>query len=415
VVIGFQVICAAVLFGLVQCLGGVNVNRFSMHAIYRNRLARAFLGSARAQRDPDPFTGFDAGDNPAFGEFQNASSKQRLFPVINMTLNVTVGKNAAWAERKAEAFWATPLTVGAAMLRHPAQRPDGSEPLGAFVRTRNYAGKESRGDSKGEDLGPRLGSLLTISGAAVSPNWGYHSSPLTAFLMTLFNVRLGAWLPNPAIATREDLRLAKPKNSVTALLCEMVGVTTDTSQAVYLSDGGHFENLGLYEMFRRRCQRIVVVDAGQDSDSAFFDLGNAIRKARIDLNVEVDMPDIRIASRKMLEEDKSASATALAIAVGSITYPDGTKGQILYLKPSFLPPLPADVLAFGRSDPTFPHDSTAEQWFTESQFESYRTLGRWHFDQLKAGTLDALFATATARTAGGKPPDRPTRERRYFV
>ena len=192
-----------------------------------------------------------------------------------MTLNVTSGSNAAWAERKAESFYATPLTVGSAMLRHPDQPHDDTPPLGAFVQTRKYAGMESLGDLQGVDLGPRLGSVLTISGAAVSPNWGYHSSTLTAFLMTLFNVRLGAWLPNPAVATPRDLQLAKPKNSVFALLCEMGGVTTDARQAVYLSDGGHFENLGLYEMLRRRCRRIVVIDAGQDGDCAFFDLGNA--------------------------------------------------------------------------------------------------------------------------------------------
>jgi hypothetical protein len=405
VVIAFQGVCAAALCILVLWFGRVNVNRFSMHAIYRNRLARAFIGSARSQRSPDPYTGFDTGDNPAFNEYRDAKSKQRLFPVINMTLNVTSGKNAAWAERKAESFCATPLTVGAAMLRHPAQRLDDSQPLGAFARTGVYAGKESRGDTKGNDLGPRLGSLLTISGAALSPNWGYHSSPLTAFVMTLFNVRLGAWLPNPGIASPDELRLAKPKNSVFALLCEMIGITTDTSQAVYLSDGGHFENLGLYEMLRRRCQRIVVIDAGQDGECEFFDLGNAIRKARIDLNVEVSMPDIHIVSRKELQDHKAGSATALAIAVGSITYPGGAKGEILYLKPTFLAELPADVLAYGRSHKAFPHDNTAHQWFSESQFESYRALGRWHFDHLAAASLEDLFAaarTAVARASGSK-------------
>jgi hypothetical protein len=143
----------------------------------------------------------------------------------------------------------------------------------------------------------------------------------------------------------------------------------------------------------------VVIDAGQDADCDFFDLGNAIRKARIDLNVEVTMPEIRIVSRKVLESDKAASATALAIAVGAVTYQDGGTGTILYLKPSLLNHIPADVLAYGRSDKAFPNDSTAEQWFTESQFESYRALGRWHFDQLSATSLTDLFATAQASVA----------------
>jgi Patatin-like phospholipase len=413
-----QALCAICLSLLLVWFGGVNVNRFSMHAIYRNRLARAFLGSARERRNPDPFTGFDPNDNPHLSDFLNADSRQRLFPVINMTLNVTSGSNAAWAERKAEACWATPLTVGAAMLRHPSQPKDDSPPLGAFARTRHYAGMESFGDAHNLDVGPRLGNVLTVSGAALSPNWGYHSSPLTAFLMTLFNVRLGAWMPNPATSTAAELRLAKPKNSIFALFREMLGATTDTSQAIYLSDGGHFENLGLYEMLRRRCQRIVVIDAGQDGDCAFADLGNAIRKARIDLDVEVTVPDIHIFPRKLLEGDKAAATTALAIAVGCITYPEGGTGKILYLKPSFLADLPADVMAYGRSDTTFPHDNTANQWFSESQFESYRTLGRWHFDQLTSTTLEDLFAkarTAVARAGGSKAAHRPKRKSRCFV
>jgi hypothetical protein len=415
-----QALCALCLSLFLVWFGRVNVNRFSMHAIYRNRLTRAFLGSARKQRRPDPFTGFDPDDNPPLGDFLAANGCQRLFPVINMTLNVTSGSNAAWAERKAEACWATPLTVGAAMLRHPSQRKDDSPPLGAFARTRHYAGMESFGDVQNADVGPRLGSVLTVSGAALSPNWGYHSSPLTAFLMTLFNVRLGAWMPNPATATPDELRLAKPRNSIFALFREMLGATTDSSQAIYLSDGGHFENLGLYEMLRRRCQRIVVIDAGQDGECEFTDLGNAIRKARIDLDVEVTMADIHIVSRKVLEGDKaaSASASALAIAVGCIAYPGGGTGKILYLKPSFLAELPADVMAYGRSDETFPHDSTANQWFSESQFESYRALGRWHFDQLNAGSLEELFAkarTAVAGASGSKRARRGTRKAPRFV
>ncbi len=413
-----QGLCAFCLCALLVWFGRVNVNRFSMHAIYRNRLTRAFLGSARKQRRPDPFTGFDPDDNPPLGDFLAANSGQRLFPVINMTLNVTSGSNAAWAERKAEACWATPLTVGAAMLRHPSQRKDDSPPLGAFAQTRHYAGMESFGDVQNADVGPRLGSVLTVSGAALSPNWGYHSSPLTAFLMTLFNVRLGAWMPNPATATSDELRLAKPRNSVFALFREMLGATTDTSQAIYLSDGGHFENLGLYEMLRRRCQRIVVIDAGQDGKCEFTDLGNAIRKARIDLDVEVTMPDIHIVSRKVLEGDKAASATALAIAVGCVAYPGGGTGKILYLKPSFLAELPADVMAYGRSDETFPHDSTANQWFSESQFESYRALGRSHFDQLNSDSLEDLFAaarTAVVRASGSKQARPGIRKARRCV
>jgi hypothetical protein len=401
-----QVLLIAVLLALIFGFGGVNVNRFSMHAAYRNRLSRAFLGAARHQRKFDPFTGFDQKDNQRLAKFRATAPGQRLFPVINLTLNVTAGKNAAWAERKAECFVATPLVCGAAALRHPDQQED--LPEGAFVRTAAFAGMESRGDARGKDKGIRLGSMLTISGAAASPNWGYRSSRATAFLMTLFNVRLGAWLPNPAVATPEELQQAKPRNSIIALMSELLGATTDTRQSVYLSDGGHFENLGLYEMLRRRCGQIVLVDGGQDGDCTFFDLGNAIRKAAIDLNVQVKMRPMCIYSRKALENDEAKAAEALGMAMGDITYPrytdkdnDKGTGLLLYLKPSFLSDIPAEVRAYGETNPLFPHDNTLDQWFTESQFESYRALGTWQTEKLTDAipqnaevSLDRLFEIA---------------------
>jgi len=389
-----QGILAVLLAICAWSFGQVNVNRYSMHAIYRNRLSRAFLGSARSQRSPDPFTGLDPEDNPHLITFAKGTLRQRLFPVINITLNVTTGTNSAWTERKAQSFTVTPLTCGSAALRHPSQAREQDVPLGAFVPTKLYAGMERAEDTDGRNRGPQLGNALTISGAAASPNWGYHSSRLTAFVMTLFNVRLGAWLPNPAVATSDDLQLAKPRRSQGAFVNELIGSTTDTCQAIYLSDGGHFENLGLYEMLRRRCQRIVLVDAGQDGKGDFFDLGNAIRKAKIDLDVEVGMPQMRIYSRRQIETNKAISRRALGIALGIVKYPDGLCGEILYLKPSYLDEIPAEVMAYGRSDEAFPHDSTLQQWFTESQFESYRALGHWQMEQLRGESLDDLFVSA---------------------
>jgi hypothetical protein len=197
---------------------------------------------------------------------------------------------------------------------------------------------------------------LTVSGAAVSPNWGYHSSRITAFLMTLFNVRLGIWLPNPSKATADELRLARPRNSLMALIDEMLGETTDDSQAIYLSDGGHFENLGLYEMLRRRCSSIVVVDAGADEDCSLIDLGNAIRKAEIDFGIRVAMQEpMRVYPRLRPEAASDPTATALGFAYGVIDYGGGHGGELISIKPSFLPRIPADVRSYGAEHKAFPH------------------------------------------------------------
>ncbi|HEY2619190.1 MAG TPA: patatin-like phospholipase family protein [Acetobacteraceae bacterium] len=406
-----QAAVALILFIGVMRFRNVNVNRFSMHAIYRNRLTRAFLGSARNKRDQDPFTGFDPWDNLPLSSLLDVSSS--LFPVINMTLNITAGTNTAWAERQAASFTATPLVCGSGALRHPSQAPTAVDPDGAFVPTTRFAGLETLTEhpTKPTESGAGLGSALTVSGAAVSPSWGYHSSRITAFLMTLFNVRLGIWLPNPSKATADELRLARPRNSLMALIDEMLGETTDDSQAIYLSDGGHFENLGLYEMFRRRCSSILVIDAGSDEACAMTDLGNAIRKAEIDFGVSVEMQEpMHVYPRTSLEDKSDLSSTALGFAYGKIKYDGGHSGELLYIKPSFLAGIPADVRSYGAEHKAFPHESTLDQWFTESQFESYRMLGRYQMaelvgDDAKPAELATMFETA--RVAGlpsQKPP-----------
>jgi hypothetical protein len=405
--LGLQAAIAVTLLCGVLTFRHVNVNRFSMHAVYRNRLTRAFLGSARDRREPDPFTGFDPHDNPALSSLLKTGSS--LFPVINMTLNITAGTNAAWAERRAASFVATPLHCGSAALRHPTQAPGATDPAGAFVPTTRFAGLETLKDhpSKPEELGAALGAALTVSGAAVSPNWGYHSSRITAFLMTLFNVRLGVWLPNPSKATADDLRLARPRNSLMALIDEMLGVTTDDSQAIYLSDGGHFENLGLYELFRRRCRSILVIDADADETCSLADLGNAIRKAEIDFGIHVEMHEpMHVYSRARLEAETGLSDSALGFAYGTIDYRDGDPqpGELLYIKPSFLALIPADVRSYGAEHKTFPHESTLDQWFSESQFESYRMLGRYQMGELlRDAEVADLAAVFTAASQAGEP------------
>ncbi len=327
-----------------------------------------------------------------------------------MTLNLTDLLHTEWAERKAASFTATPFACGSAVLDRADRArdlPATGGPRGAYIRTSQYAGMETRGDRVSAGRGPLLGGLLTISGAAVSPNWGYHSSRPIAFLMTLFNVRLGAWLPNPAVARRDDLKLAKPRNSVLALLSELGGRSTDVRQAIYLSDGGHFDNLGVYEMLRRRCARIVVIDAGQDEHCTFFDLGSVIRKAEVDGLAKVQMGEMRILARSTIERE-GKRAGALGYARGTIAYPGARDAaSLIYIKPSFLDDIPAEVRAYGATSPAFPHESTANQWFSESQFESYRALGFHQVSKMFGSKLTTLsdWSVYLDSEIGRRPPD----------
>jgi predicted acylesterase/phospholipase RssA len=380
----------------------INVNRFSLHSVYRNRLVRAFLGSARPARTPDPFTGFDPRDNPRMVDLGDVEvSPRKLFPVVNVTLNVTEGERNAWSERKGESFTITPTACGAAYLLRREDANAGYEARGAYVKTAAYAGSEKETGPGDVPRGISLGTAMALSGAAVSPNMGYHTSPATAFLMTLFNVRLGAWLPNPAIANTGPLSRAKPPNALVTLMRELAGLSSDRGRAVYLSDGGHFENLGLYEMVRRRCRHIVVVDAGADPDSHFEDLGNAVHKIRIDQNIEINFhPTLAIGSRQ-----NPLPPFFWWFAYAQIVYPEGGTAELIYIKPSDLKDMPMDVRAYRNANDSFPHQPTYDQFFGETQFESYRQLGLSEMQELTgdSGSFADLFQVVQTKLAERGP------------
>ena len=345
----------------------VDINEFSMHHFYKNRLVRCYLGATNKSRRPNPFTGFDQNDDILLSEFRPQDCGAP-YHIINTTLNLSAGKNLAWQERKAASFFFSPLFSGYDYnLASPEasipeksnfrSRTRGSLRSCAFRLTRKYAFKG----------GVHIGTAMSISGAAADPNQGYNTSPAIAFLMTVFDVRLGWWLGNPRIDKKSKLR--SPVFGLAALISELLGTTDDTTNFVNLSDGGHFDNMGLYELVRRHCRYIIVCDAEQDASYQFGGLGMAIRKCRIDFGAEIDIDPQQIAPHPDTHRSEAHCA------VGQITYENGTKGVLVYIKASLTGDEPEDLLEYAAAHPKFPHESTADQWFTESQFESYRKLG----------------------------------------
>ncbi|MBA3608206.1 MAG: hypothetical protein H0W43_06820 [Chthoniobacterales bacterium] len=216
---------------------------------------------------------------------------------------------------------------------------------------------------------------------------GYHSSPIVTFILTLLNVRLGAWLGNPGPPGNKTFQLGYPKFSVGPMIAEAFGLTNNCSPYVNLSDGGHFENLGLYEMVLRRCHYIVVSDAGEDPLCSFADLGGAVRKIRIDFGISIDFEDIAIYPRGDEEARNSAGRNC---AIGRIRYaevdgPAAQDGVLIYIKPACYGNEPRDIYEYFKSNHAFPHQSTKDQFFTESQFESYRMLGVHTMERLCDG------------------------------
>lgn len=357
---------AAVLFGTAIVVGTVlslrvNINEFSLHYFYKNRLVRCYLGASNTRfRRPDPFTGFDPQDDILLEKLRCDTPRTTPgvpFPIINACLNVTAGTELATQERKGIGWTFTPRYSGFAPSRSDADRAA----AGPIVYDRAFV------DSARILGGVHLGTAFAISGAALGPNEGFHSSPQTAFLLTLFNVRLGWWTGNPR--DRATWSRPGPLFSLRWLVLELLGFVNERSAYLNLSDGGHFENLGLYELVRRRCRFIIAIDGEEDPTYCFESLGAAVRKCRADFGIDIDV------NPRPIIPDKGRSSSHFAI--GRITYPepDSEPGWLLYLKSSITGDEPADVEQYRRERTEFPQESTLNQFFSESQFEAYRELG----------------------------------------
>jgi Patatin-like phospholipase len=368
----------------------INVNTFSLHGMYRMRLTRAYLGASNFARHPDPFTNFDREDNLYESEVPHAPQGQAPAPplhIIGTALNLVGTRNLAWQQRKAESFTFSPVSCGSWRLGY---RP-----------TCDYGGSR----------GVRLGTAMAISGAAVNPNMGYHSSPLVTILMTLFNARLGWWLPNPlwptlqnwdinSHAAKKYLHRNGPKWALMPMLNEALGRTDDRYRWIELTDGGHFENLGLYEMVMRRCSSIILVDADADGDYQFDDLGNAIRKIQIDLGIPITFPEVgNFVPMQSGEHEKNLYCMEGVIGYECVD-PGFRNGRLLYLKPVLNGTEPPDIRAYHANHTAFPHEPTSNQFFNESQFESYRHLGSWVIEAMTLASMEkgrdirALFQVA---------------------
>jgi hypothetical protein len=333
----------------------LDINQFSMHLLYRNRLARCYLGASNELRRAQPFTGFSSDDDLSLSDLSTLSFSGPLaapYPIINAALNLVGGKELAWQQRKAASFIFSPLYCG---YEFPELPP-------GYCKTKEFAAKSGE---------VSLATAMAISGAAASPNMGYHTSPAPAFLMTVFNLRLGWWLGNPR--REHGYQKSGPLNVLWSLVCELFGLTSDEGKYIYLSDGGHFENLGIYELVRRRCRFIVACDAEEDHTFGFGGLGNAIEKCRSDFGIDIDIDVEPI--RRRSEKGHSAWHCAIGKIYYSRVDTDARDGILVYLKSSLTGDEPTDALRYAAANPEFPHQSTSDQWFDESQFESYRVLG----------------------------------------
>jgi len=327
------------------------MNCGSLHGFYRDRLSRAYFFKPHetGKSSLDPFDECQL-SNIAF-EVEHAP-----YLLMNACLNVSD------TPRRRED------------LKDDYVRPGRRGTF--FLFSREAVGNDSLGYVSAskfeEENGLKGGSLATamaISGAAFGANMGYSTYAAAVFLLTLLNVRTARWVRYPDRRTfGPGLQRLMGDFAYLTLTREAISRFDSRSGTLLLSDGGHIDNLGLYQLFKRRCTLVIACDAEADPSYKFEGLAAAVRLAKIDLNVEVDIGYAQLAA---ISEGKRH------FAVGEIRYPEGTVGSLIYLKSSLTDEVLRDVslLNYHRSNADFPHETTADQFFSERQFEAYRSLG----------------------------------------
>lgn len=203
--------------------------------------------------------------------------------------------------------------------------------------------------------------------------------------LAILNLRFGFWLQNPAKMRSAGARYLRSSLSSVGsslyVLLEICGLLDESRKSVFLTNGGEVENLGIYELLRRQCTVIIAVDAEADPEMAFGSFSTMLRYASIDLGIEINLPWQQIshsALRASYEIDRTGDVPKLKgphCAIGQISYANGKKGILIYIKPSLTGDENDYIVDYKRRHPDFPHETTLDQFFKNDQFEVYRALG----------------------------------------
>jgi hypothetical protein len=443
----FGVQIFAVLLGFTFLFGRTRTfaNMSSLHAFYWSRLTRTFLGASNPTRLKTGDTAVKetvSGDDcegtgywnwprlHATAATSTAGPWKQGGPlhIINTTVNETMDARTKVQnqDRKGTGLALGPCGLSLGIRHHLLTDSDGSPAIYPVDGYRVFKSARENGRTP-EPL--TVGRWMSISGAAFSAAAGANTTVPIAILAGMLNVRLGYWwdsgTPPPAKPLQFGAKQWSPWVTFeallpvqSALLSEMLARTRGTAGPLWnLSDGGHFENMGGYELIRRRLPLIVVVDAEADPDYEFQGLSDLVRKARLDFNAEIkflntpqlagridahtpvlpdavrqyfgDLGSLRrgrwtdepvpgpngAAKQFAIEVDRSRVSQAHA-ALATIAYGEnGTRSWLVYVKATLTGDEPEDVCHYHRAHSAFPQETTNDQFFDEAQWESYRRLG----------------------------------------
>ncbi|MEM9074407.1 MAG: hypothetical protein AAGE52_38290 [Myxococcota bacterium] len=330
------------VLALIWVVRAFSPRTWSLHYLFRDRIVDTFLTRSNGERFEDL----------RLGQLRATGSEKLTYwgplPLINMAMNLTDDSEGQYADRNAAPFVAAPWGEGSRAFS-----------VNGFQQAGNH--------------GMRLGKALTISAAAVSPQMGRYSSFSLWVLANLFNLRLGAFVPRPGV------RLGRFHRWLNAHALELFWGRRKfhpEQDTFYVTDGGHYDNSGVLALLERRCEFIVAIDGEADPDGDCAGLADALRYARQDHGIEVD---IDLADVAPVDGRWARSPCA----IGRITYPalktpdtavEERTGWLVYVKLG-ISPLASDTRQYAIDNPTFPFEPTANQFFRQAQFEAYRQLG----------------------------------------
>lgn len=409
------------------------INLSSLHNLYAARLTRAYLGATNLERlrdvaDPDmerPITQTHDKDDI---EIEKYAAFRTAAPIhlINITLNETRNhEESQIVERDRKGI---PVVFGPeGVLVDAARSKRIKQP---FFYNWNLLSRRSA-----ERL--TVGQLCAISGAAASSGMGAYTTLGSSMTMTFANIRLGYWwyagnLIKRAVRFRKApllwlyLKTTGVLRTYFYLFNEMTARYSRDYARLSLSDGGHFENSGVYELLRRNVRVILALDNGADPNYQFGDLENLVRKARIDLGLSVNAATAEDIEKffgkegaklflngsardwRGIDMQTFGPEIGLLLNVYHQAEPQADSSgspspcaYIVWLKPRRKADLPTDIDGYALANPAFPHESTGDQFFTEAQWESYRGLGYANIDALFSRTergVDVLRALLPRET-----------------
>lgn len=372
------------IFSLLVALGAavagvlINMNDSNLGSYYRDRLMETFLpcddAVARNRWEKAALADKslletmcredrmkrDKGDHPI----------RRPYHLINTNVILSRAIRKKYKNRRGDSFLLSPLFCG-------------SEATGYLATSRFMKSDDD------PTAGMTLATAMSTSGAALNPHAGQAGAGPTcdrfvSFIMTFFNLRLGFWATNPdSGAPRQTPNLIVPG------LCGLFGCVGHSEHDMFieLSDGGHFENLGIYELIRRRVDTIIVLDGSADKNFTFGDLANAIERVRSDFGAYIRFRPEREELGRMLPASHKDGAFSdkfdlaeKSYACGTVEYPKTEQlpaktGRIYLIKSKLLTDLPADLYGYRARHANFPDQTTGDQFFDENQFDAYRELG----------------------------------------